>query len=115
VLNIKIGQDGFMVVDVYFTGSTGNPEATLSLPPGDVPNTYMLDEMGNRYEWVKRGGCAQSPILTNSGKGCSGWLIYPTVSRKATTLTFGDDFYASPITGIMLVGEPGLGAVTPSQ
>lgn len=114
VLNIKFGQDGFMMVDVYFSGNAGDSETIINLPPGGVANFYILDDLGNKYDWTNRGGCAQQPITTHSGKGCSGWLTYPIVTRAATTLSFNDDWYASPITGISLVGETSQSAVTPT-
>ncbi len=94
-----------MMVDVYYSGNAGDSNRTVNLPPGGVANIYALDDLDNKYGTTKRGGCAQTPASTSSGKGCSGWLIYPVAARRATMLSFFDDMYGISITNISLVGD----------
>jgi hypothetical protein len=105
VLNIKFGGGGFMMVDVYYSGNAGDSNRTVNLPPGGAANIYILDEFDNKLEWTKRGGCAQTPATTQSGKGCSGWLIYPIPAPDATTLSFFDNWHNVAITDISLAGD----------
>ncbi len=114
VLNLKFGQDGYMMVDVYFSGNAGSSEKLVTLPPAGPLNLSMLDDVGNNYEWTKRGGCAQLPITTHSGKGCSGWLIFPVPSRRATRVTFYDPWYGISMPDISLTGQLASDAATPS-
>jgi hypothetical protein len=111
VLNLKFGQDGFMMVDVYFSGNAGSSDKIVTLPPAGPLNLSMQDDTGSDVIWTKRGGCALLPITTHSGKGCSGWLIFPAPSLRATRLTFYDPWYGISMTDISLVSE--VGAATP--
>ncbi len=114
VMNIKFGQDGFMMVDVYFSGNAGNSELVVTLPPSGPANSSIRDDLGNKYEWTNRGGCAKRAVNINSGKGCSGWFVYPAVSHRATTIDVYDEWYGTSISGISLVGVSAQETITPT-
>ena len=112
VLNVKIGPTGVVMLDVYWSSRRAGRMMYVNVPSEGPAAVYMMDNLGNKYDWTKRGGCALVPVSTQSGKGCSGWFTFPPIKSGARSLSF---FYAVrdlAITDISLIGE--VNTITPT-
>ncbi len=103
VLNIKVGLTGTIMLDVYWSARRSDGRPYVSIPPEVPAVIYMIDDSGNKYESTKAGGCALTSTNVQSGKGCSGWLIYPPLKPGVSVVSVYYDKYQLAVEGILLV------------
>ncbi len=113
VLNIKAATNGMMMVDFYWAVSVPDPNGHVTVPPASLGTSiYILDNLGNKYNFTKKGGCVEKNMSVRSGGGCSGWLIFPAFKPGATSASFYEPRHEIGITDISLIGE--IGTTTPT-
>jgi len=106
VLNIKAATSGMMMVDFYWSATSSNPDDYVTVPPATMGTAiYILDNLGNKYNFTQKGGCVDKNMTTHSGGGCSGWLIFPAFKPGATSASFYEPRQEIAITDISLIGE----------
>ncbi len=104
VLNIKAATSGMMIVDFYWSVSVPDPDGHVSVPPQSLGTAiYIVDNLRNYYGFTQKGGCVEKSMVTQSGGGCSGWLIFPAFKPGATSASFYDPRHKISITDISLV------------
>ena len=52
---------------------------------------YLLDELGNRYDFLQVGGDAARDIRLIDQQSARGWFLFPAPFPGATTFIFKDD------------------------
>jgi hypothetical protein len=91
------------MLDVYWSARTAGRIMYVNIPPEAPAIIYMIDNLGNKYESTKRGGCALTNASVQSGDGCSGWLVYPAFKPGVTSVSVYYDKYQLAVKDIPLI------------
>ncbi len=105
VLNIKIAPTGTVMVDVYWSARRAGTLMYVSVPPEAPAVIYLADNLGDKYDSIKAGGCALTSKSVKSGDGCSGWLVYPSFKPGVSSVSVFYDKYQLVIADIPLLGQ----------
>ena len=65
-------------------------------------NMYVIDDRGNRYDFVDLGGAAREETVIPTGEKATGWFLFSPPQDKARRFTFLDDDRDWAIAGIVL-------------
>jgi serine/threonine protein kinase len=102
VTNVHLMPEGNLRFDFTWTASLA-PEVKEVRIFSAVGNTniYLVDNLGNRYDFLQAGGDAALDIKLSDQQSAHGWFLFPAPASGATSFIFVDDdngIRTSPIT-----------------
>ena len=92
VTNVHRMPDGNLRFDFTWTANLAPAvkEVLIYSALGNT-NMYLVDNLGNRYDFLQAGGDATLDIKLSDQQSAHGWFLFPAPVPGATSFTFVDD------------------------
>jgi len=103
VESVEVRNDGRMVYVVSWTVHCPEQGWVIKYPDTYNHKMYIMDNLGNQYDFTEVGGTAAQKIEMKNGDTAIGIFIFPPAKPGATSFTFYDHQQQVEIGGIVLV------------
>lgn len=90
IISATIHPDGRMQFNVQWTVNLASQTMVIMYPTqkGEV---YLIDDLGNRYDYIDLGGDANVKLELQNGQNASGWYLFEQAAPQAKHFIFYDD------------------------
>lgn len=103
VESVEVKKDGRMMYVVSWTAHCPEQGSIIKYPDTYNHKMYIMDNLGNKYDFTEVGGSATQKIEMKNGDTAVGTFTFPPAKPGATSFTWYDKQTQAEIGGIVLV------------